>query len=238
MTNKPNAYPTAEHFARARADIARRRAQLIESEEAARAVLAGYNAAMAMIDSEIAEIDACELAGAAIVERYSDPPGSKRTPMSKLRPPAAGKLYKSADDAQIIVAERGELEQLARDMGRPYAGLLKRHEILIKQRKPEKTDTLAPDPALEMMEKGEEPINLIEQFAPPENEATAAPDTDPAAVFDSLHSVRPRELAEADAQRKSSPPVKPGRAVDGIVDNGPGRSRVYDPVAFASSRSE
>jgi len=217
MTDKPNAYPTAEHFARARADIARRRADL---------------------DTELTQLDWCEQFGVGIAERYpealveeeakgtSPPPTTRR----KTKRPNAGRPYKPNENVRIVNAERGELKALAEALGRDYPGVLKQHEVLLKQqRAPENTDTPAPAPALEVnsnrpgvesnREKEVAPIELGEEHAPPEKpivEATAVPRT--------AQSTDPRHV--------------PARVVDTIIDNGPGRPpRVYG-VGFASSRSD
>jgi hypothetical protein len=125
---------------------------------------------------------------------------------------------------------------------------------------PEQPDTPAPDPAGTprlnyntpfqdpwlATENQDDPIDGISASPPPDEELgsentaivepTAAPKAPPR-YLDAARSVSLRELAEADAQRQRRPPVKPGRAVDGIVDNGPGHGRLLDPDAFASSNS-
>ncbi len=145
MTNKPQTYNlTSEHFARAYADIDRRRGELIAS----------HATAMAELGHELAELEACEITAAKIAERYSEDSGASQRANGRARKtlnadgsprlPNTGRPYKRKDDARIAAASRGQLEQLAQELGRPYAGLLKRHEILLKQRKREKADTPAP----------------------------------------------------------------------------------------------
>ena len=122
---------TPEHFARARADLDRRRAQLNDSHEAAVAAVAGHGTAMALLDDELAKLEADERTAAEIAKRYSGaadahPPSA---PPSRARRSNFGRPYTRKEDARIKAAARGELEQLARDLERPYSGVLKRHEF-------------------------------------------------------------------------------------------------------------
>src|ERR1700731_1106763 len=313
----PNYNITPERFARARADIARRRA---------------------LLDAELAGLEADEETAAAIAARYPEPAAAK-----KAKRPNTGRPYKPKENARIVAAERGTLEALAEALGRDYPGVLKQHEVLFKHRKPEKTDTPAPEPArahrlryntgpgtpfqepqdsrAPETDKGEEtkalvgsserealtgqraagdvgnpppgPLSpthpdlikepdpseqlgsenpaIVEPTAAPTTSppadarppvriekggyvpnsegspahppkasgvpsaSTAAPDTDPAALFDSHHSGSPHELAEAarelaaaDGRRARLPPAKPGISVTGrLMDNGPTDQRVY-----------
>ena len=121
---------TPEHFARARADLDRRRAQLNDSHEAAVAAVAGHGTAMALLDDELAKLEADERTAAEIAKRYSGaadahPPSA---PPSRARRSNFGRPYTRKEDARIKAAARGELEQLAQDLERPYSGVLKRHE--------------------------------------------------------------------------------------------------------------
>jgi hypothetical protein len=203
MTDKPKAYTiTPERFARARADLDRRRAQL---------------------DAEFAQLDADEQAATDIDERYSEDAGpAPAKSVAKAKRPNTGRPYKPKEEARILDAEFGELETLAEALGRNYPGVLKHHEVLLKRRKSEETDT----PAAEI-EHGEEPVYLIEQPAPPENlgsktspvvEATAA---------------APTPAPPADARRTT---VTRGRPVH-VLDDGPEHKRIYG-VGFASRQAE
>jgi hypothetical protein len=221
VTNKPKTYNlTPEHFARARADIARRRAQL---------------------DAELARLDADESAAAEIAKRYPehaimpksgtsysvDPHGfitADDSPPSKTGRSNAGRPYKNKEDGRIAAAARGQLEQLAQDLGRPYEGVLKRHEVLLKRlREAEKTDTSASDSCA--------PRSSTEEHSSTESrDGGSIPP-----------GCAPMPIVEAAAAPTTAPPADPrrtsairGRAVDGIVDNGPGRGRILDPVAFSS----
>ena len=61
---------TPEHFARARADLDRRRAQLNDSHEAAVAAVAGHETAKALLDDEVAKLEADERTASDIAKRY------------------------------------------------------------------------------------------------------------------------------------------------------------------------
>jgi len=134
---------TPEHFARARADIDRRRKELMVSHEAALATIAGHELATQALDDERDEVEECERTAASIAERYSDaaaPPSTKRRKAK--RRPNTGRPYKPTENERIVAAERGTLEALAEDLGRDYPGVLKQHEVLLRQqREPENAET-------------------------------------------------------------------------------------------------
>ena len=116
---------TAEHFARARADLDRRRAQLNDSHEAAVAAVAGHEKAKALLDDELAKLEADERTASDIAKRYSGaadaPPPS--APPSRARRSNFGRPYTPKEDARIKAAARGELEQLARSLEPERSGV-------------------------------------------------------------------------------------------------------------------
>ncbi len=269
MTNKPYNL-TSEHFARAYADIDRRRGELIASHQTAIATVAGHEAAMAELGHELGELEACEITAAKVAARYPEDSGVRR-PAKKARARKAvnadgsprlrntGRPYKRKDDARIAAASRGQLEQLARDLDRPYSGVLKRHEILLKQRKREKIHEPAEKEIDEVLF---EPLQMIDEeldhFEPSSSENPEILEPTPAALGKpesqepdmtnpgfrqlsprvAVQDSAARELAEFDARRQRTPRAKPGIPVRGLTNDGPGKERFLDPVAFASRRPD
>lgn len=219
--NNPNYTVTPALLARARADIDRRREQLNESHDAALAVIAARDNAIAALDLELAEIDACERTATAIVERYAAPPGSKRTPKGKVRPARSGKPYTTQENERILeaAATRGQMEKLAGDTLRTYNGVLKQHEALLNRAERDQ-GTPSDSPAVEEWVDEVEEAAISEQ--PPALAGKSTHETNPAVVSETLNSDPPAACVSA-------------RSVTGrLLDNGPLDQRVYDYGAFAS----
>ncbi len=262
MTDKPKAYNlTPDYFARARADIDRSREQL---------------------DAKLAQIDAWESIVIEIVDRYPEVAASPKTTKNAASPAATkgrkarrsnagkrpndGEPYTPEQDARIIASVRGERAQLAQELGRPYEGLLKRREILVRQgREAEKTDAPTPDQDGEARRFDEslpqrmEELAVVADIKPSSSENPEIVEPTPAALgkpqsqesdmtntgfrqpgteVARRYSEAARELAEFDARRQRMPPAKPGVPVPGLTDDGPGKERYLDPDAFASMRPD
>ena len=80
---------TPEHFARARADLDRRRAQLNDSHEAAVAAVAGHETAKALLDDELAKLETDERTASDIAKRYSGASDAHPPSSPPSRPPGA-----------------------------------------------------------------------------------------------------------------------------------------------------
>jgi hypothetical protein len=252
MPKNPNYTVTPALLACARADIERQRALLNEIHEKAVAAVADHDAAMALLDAELASLDEYERSTAALVERYA-----KWTPKGKLRPPRAGLPYNDKEKEQIAAAARGELERLAHELGRSYEGVLKLHEALLKppdsgRVDPSQSPAIVSSPVDGRVDDVSFPaLGSVDEAATTQVDATdpAAPSealgsenpqivepTDAAASDDvaAPHSLASRELAEFDGRRKRAGAARPGIPVRGLTNDGPGHDREMDPVAWAS----
>jgi hypothetical protein len=250
MTNKLKAFNlTGEHFERARADIAHRRKEM-----------------NAKLDLELEGLAAFETTAADFAERYPEdaaPPAPAPSRHRKSHRSNAGRPYKPKENAQILAASRGRLRELAADLGRPYEGVQKQHEVLLKkqiyedarrqQREPEKApptrDEAAPeaplgdDPALEMAKYSHrlevQRALEVEKGEEPINWGEAypqpAPETPGSEKPEIVEPTKP-EMTDGERRVPRTPSPKRGLDVTGrIVDNGPLDQRIYDP-GFALPR--
>jgi hypothetical protein len=201
---------TNEHFDRERAELNKIRSEMVADQAHA----------LQEFDRKFDRLIQLQADVAYLAERHAKPERTKPAEPEpktggRVRRINAGKPYTPEQDARIMASERGERAQLAHELGHPYDGLLKRHEILSKKKsKPEKTDPSAPDQEL----WGASPSADVAG-----RDLTAA-----------------QELAEFDGRQQRHPQTKPGTPVTGrLMDNGPEDRRVYDhPEAFASPRPD
>jgi hypothetical protein len=225
----PNYTLTPALLARARADIDRKREKLNKRYEAALATVASHENAVALLNSELGEIEACERMATAIAERYAPPPGSKRTKSGRLLPARSGLGYTPEEDARIIEAHasRGQMEQLAVELERTYDGVLKHYEEALAPSR----DTSSEAPAQVEVHIADVPLGSENQdFVDPTDSHEATADDDVAAP----DSPALRELAEDDGRRKRAGAARPGIPVRGLTDDGRGKERYLDPDAWAS----
>ena len=201
---------TPEHFARARADLDRRRAQLNDSHEAAVAAVAGHETAKALLDDELAKLETDERTASEIAKRYSaasdaHPPSSPPGRARPARRSNSGRRYRPNEDARIKQAARGELEQLARDLERPYSGVIS---------------------ATKSSSNGRAWTDRARRGDPDGSGKSG----------DCRRAADAHEAAAIADRPRTRTPVKRGTPVSGLIDDGPGRGRILDPVAYASGR--
>ena len=219
-------YLSPEFFAQHRQSLVKRKAELTDLVQE-----------MRTIDEQLDRLDADEKLAADLASRYgsdlaSERPKKRASPKrpTPSRPVPSGRPWTPEED--FLVMSRDDDAELARQMGRKESSIAKRRRVV----RGRPADGAADREVLDRMHAG----TITETTSVEIGESPAFPG--PAEPNDSEPSSSEKpEISEptptphkALTGNERAPPPKPGRVVEGIVDDGPGRPRYYDPVAHAS----